>query len=192
MDDKGLLNAQLDRINGWINNCDQKAGIILAFMGAIATIIITSDIVYRAKESLFHPIWDFLLNNANYSFSLRKTIIILLLIIVSILFILTIYQFLQVLKPRTKDKAQNSNSENYIPSDKSLLYFDSICKRSYDEYCENLKTVAYDKELSSQIYINSHICSEKFLHYKNGINLLIWFLVALIVLLSFYLLFPNI
>ena len=39
------LNTRLDRVNGWINNCDQKANILFAFAGALAAVLISSDII---------------------------------------------------------------------------------------------------------------------------------------------------
>lgn len=39
------LNQRLDRVNGWINNCDQKAGILLAFGGAFVAVLLTSDVI---------------------------------------------------------------------------------------------------------------------------------------------------
>ena len=35
--------ASLDRINGWINSCDSKAGTVLALIGVLLTIIFTND-----------------------------------------------------------------------------------------------------------------------------------------------------
>ena len=35
--------ASLDRINGWINSCDSKAGTVLALTGVLLTIIFTND-----------------------------------------------------------------------------------------------------------------------------------------------------
>ena len=46
--------ASLDRINGWINSCDSKAGTVLALTGVLLTIIFTNDGVaemYNDKQS---------------------------------------------------------------------------------------------------------------------------------------------
>lgn len=38
------LNTRLDRVNSWIDNCDQKASILLAFAGALAAVLLTSEL----------------------------------------------------------------------------------------------------------------------------------------------------
>ena len=37
------LKYRLERVVGWVNNCDQKAGILPAIEGVILTIICTSN-----------------------------------------------------------------------------------------------------------------------------------------------------
>lgn len=65
--------ASLDRINGWINSCDSKAGTVLALTGVLLTIIFTNDGVaemYNVLQSIIPPVnflysfiywisWDF-------------------------------------------------------------------------------------------------------------------------------------
>lgn len=34
---KDELTLRLDRVNGWINNCDQKSSILLAIEGVVLT-----------------------------------------------------------------------------------------------------------------------------------------------------------
>lgn len=50
--------ASLDRINGWINSCDSKAGTVLAMTGVLLTIIFTNDGVaemYNVLQSIIPP-----------------------------------------------------------------------------------------------------------------------------------------
>ena len=49
--------ASLDRINGWINSCDSKAGTVLALTGVLLTIIFTNDgmtEIYNVLQILHH------------------------------------------------------------------------------------------------------------------------------------------
>ena len=49
--------ASLDRINGWINSCDSKAGTVLALTGVLLTIIFTNDgmaEMYKVLQNIFH------------------------------------------------------------------------------------------------------------------------------------------
>ena len=54
--------ASLDRINAWINSCDSKAGIVLALVGVLLTIIFTMccKILCRLQISVRSYILDFL------------------------------------------------------------------------------------------------------------------------------------
>ena len=42
---KEELQFTLESVNSWVNNCDQKAGILLAIVGVAITVIMTSDIM---------------------------------------------------------------------------------------------------------------------------------------------------
>ena len=62
------LKSRLDRVNSWINNCDQKASILLAVEGVVLTILCTSDYISLIRQKLISPIisvplkWDELNN----------------------------------------------------------------------------------------------------------------------------------
>lgn len=50
--------ASLDRINAWINSCDSKAGIVLALVGVLLTIIFTNDgmaEMYNVLQNIMPP-----------------------------------------------------------------------------------------------------------------------------------------
>ena len=49
------LNTRLDRVNGWINNCDQKASILLAFVGAMTAVLCTSDLICSGRDAIIKP-----------------------------------------------------------------------------------------------------------------------------------------
>lgn len=51
--------ASLDRINGWINSCDSKAGTVLALTGVLLTIIFTNDgmtEIYNVLQDITPPV----------------------------------------------------------------------------------------------------------------------------------------
>ena len=43
--DKEDLKFTLEEVNSWINNCDQKASILLSVMGVAITLLLTSDFI---------------------------------------------------------------------------------------------------------------------------------------------------
>ena len=54
---KDELTLRLDRVNGWINNCDQKSSILLAIEGVVLTILCTSDYISFIHQQLIFPIF---------------------------------------------------------------------------------------------------------------------------------------
>ena len=53
------LKYRLERVVGWVNNCDQKAGILLAIEGVILTIICTSNNIQLIHNRLIKPIYEY-------------------------------------------------------------------------------------------------------------------------------------
>ena len=80
--------ASLDRINGWINSCDSKAGTVLAMTGVLLTIIFTNDGVaeivqrvaeyYTASKFLYSFIywisWDFCIHAVPWNCAINYNI----------------------------------------------------------------------------------------------------------------------
>ena len=58
--DNESLIKRLEHVNNWINNCDQKAGILLAFMGVLLPLILTADFFVIRLSGLVEPIKSFL------------------------------------------------------------------------------------------------------------------------------------
>ena len=70
------LNQRLDRVNAWINNCDQKAGILLAFCGAFIAVLLTSDVIGKGYRYLVEPFYDYWLYGVYATFSYKKTLLL--------------------------------------------------------------------------------------------------------------------
>ena len=49
------LELSLDRVNAWISNCDQKAGLLLATIGIVLAILFATDFVDVVKSSIIEP-----------------------------------------------------------------------------------------------------------------------------------------
>ena len=49
------LNVRLDRVNRWIENCDQKVYILLAFIGACIAVFVSSSLFLKARNVLVQP-----------------------------------------------------------------------------------------------------------------------------------------
>ena len=51
----------------------------------------------------------------------------------------------------------------------SMLHYQTIAKRTYQEFCKD--EVHMLNDLRTQVYVNSVICTSKFSHYKKGVRL---------------------
>ena len=163
--DKGDLKENLDRVNMWIGNCDQKASIVLALIGVAMTVLCTSDFAYYVRHTLIIPIkkgWP----NICAAWDGWQLAMAILLISVIVLSICSLYQLLFSLRAKTDyDKfKQDGMTQN------SMYHYECVAKRKYSEFCK--EDVEIMNDLRSQVYINSCICTSKFEHYKKGIKLL--------------------
>ena len=156
------LNQRLDRVNGWINNCDQKAGILLAFCGAFVAVLLTSDVIGKGYYYLIEPFYSFWLDGVDATFSLKRTTLFCGILPTIYYGWNMVYNLLLVLKPKTKIKEFNDNSSPI--TNNSKLHFQSIAKKSYREFQAESKVQsesAYLDDLCTQIYCNSRICDDK-------------------------------
>ena len=155
------LQKRLDRVIGWINNCDQKASILLAFVGVAFPLLFSSDFAPRAYKTLFPPFLQFW-KKGEGEFSVMRALCFFL-VLLSIWFVgKSVYCLLKTLSGRislSDFKAQG------LPK-KSLIFFGSISKMEYQEYKKALenpsKDLAIEEDLASQLYVNSKICADKF------------------------------
>lgn len=87
---KDELTLRLDRVNGWINNCDQKSSILLAIEGVVLTILCTSDYITFIHQQLILPIYNYY-KTGNGVFSIINTIQIFILVAMFILIFLSVF-----------------------------------------------------------------------------------------------------
>lgn len=86
------LKYRLERVVGWVNNCDQKAGILLAIEGVILTIICTSNNIQLIHNRLIKPIYEYW-NNDIGCFSIVNTLQIILLGVMSFCIVKSMFFF---------------------------------------------------------------------------------------------------
>lgn len=187
------LNQRLDRVDGWINNCDQKAGILLAFCGAFVAVLLTSDVIGKGYYYLVEPFYSFWLDGVDATFSLKRTTLFCGLLPTIYYGWNMVYNLLLVLKPKTKIKEFNDNSSPI--TNNSKLHFQSIAKKSYREFQTESKLQsesAYLDDLCTQIYCNSRICDDKFENYKKGLDDFTKTLIYCFCEVIIYFIFPQI
>lgn len=153
------LNIIFDRINNWINNCDTKSSIVLSFVGIILGIIFTTDYITKLFE-IYKKIY------------LSTNLVNLLFLLFSIGSIICIIKGIIHLILCIRAKIDINNEYGLITD--SLIYYKSIAVNSnYKEYEEKMDKLNQDtlkKEIISQIYINSKICTKKFKNYNIGLK----------------------
>lgn len=165
--------ASLDRINGWINSCDSKAGTVLALTGVLLTIIFTNDgltAMYNVLQNSIPPV--------NFC-----TVLYLGLLGISALVLG--YGMVRLVLTLVARIDSNVYNEPGMITD-SVLFFGKISNRaSYQIFQSdvlNMKKEDYLKDLLSQIYINSKIANEKHVNYNKGIKWTIIGFIAFIVM----------
>lgn len=179
---KDELTLRLDRVNGWINNCDQKSSILLAIEGVVLTILCTSDYITFIHQQLILPIYNYY-KTGNGVFSIINTIQIFILVVMFILIFLSVFYSLQVIKGTVDIKLFKQSGL----TEKSLLHFTTISNRGFNEFKKDITNQSEESmlnDLCSQVYINSSICDNKFKYHKKSVWCFCSFL-FLLVLITF-------
>ena len=165
--DEDEMERNLDRINMWIGNCDQKASFLLAFLGVAATIFLTSDVVSKIKGILITPFVDYWRNGIG-TFSIYRLLIAVSLVIGSICILASLVHLLFSLMAKTDySKFQQPGMEK-----RSVLFYLHIASMNYSEF-SRAENDRYN-DLRSQAYVNSCICTDKFKHYRKALNLVLF------------------
>lgn len=151
------LKENLERVNFWIVNCDQKASFVLAIIGVGLTVSFSVDTFKEIKTKVVQPIigndtipWL----QISIVFFLMTSFVCILVSLVSLLFSL-------------RAKTDLSKFTQPGMQSKSMLHFESVSKMTYKEYVE--ERTEFINDLRTQVYVNSVICTSKFKHYKRGV-----------------------
>lgn len=162
-DKQERLSQNLDMVNMWIGNCDQKASFLLALVGVVVTVICTSEVFTKVKEIIIAPLVTYLTDKSG-GFSLYRLLIAILFFGGLICLLASIFYLLRCLRAKT-------NTEDYKNPgmvEKSRLFYGSIANMTYEEFCRDDGN--FDNDLQSQIYTNSVICSQKFENYRTALR----------------------
>lgn len=168
------LERNLDRINMWISSCDQKTSFLLALVGAVLTIVFTSDAVKLIKKVLINPFLDYWLNDIGDLDYYRLIIAILLILGLVFCFCSVLYLLLSIYARINYDTLRKSGME-----ESSWIYFGTIAEMTYGEFCRSRDN--HYNDLSSQVYVNSIICTKKYKNYKKGLLMLVFALPMLVI-----------
>ena len=140
------LKENLDRVNMWISNCDQKASFVLATLGVGMTILFTSDLVKYIRKTIIVPFKTYLCDNIQ-NVDWLKCVIVLSLIYVCIGVIITFYQLVNSLRAKTDiNRFVQQGIER-----KSMLHYESVANMTYNVFCTSEVHIIND--LRSQVYI---------------------------------------
>lgn len=176
----------LDRIIGWVENCDSKASIMMALVGVFLSILFTSDLLLSSLQKMVSPISIYLKTGVG-SVDWFITIKLMLFVCMVTCLLVALFYLFSSLSAKT---CSSQTGDNNVRTN-SLIHYGNIKKKSYDEFRTSiLAETETDKldDILSQIYINSKRCQEKFDDYnksirfiKNGIFLFVLFVILLII-----------
>ena len=170
--DKEDMKFTLELVNSWINNCDQKASILLSIIGVAITLMLTSDFIKFLRNYIFEPFVLYISAKGKFQFSLGRFTVFFLLLIAACTLAMACYYLFRAIKANIDYK--KLVDENPSLEKTSRIFFGAISKISYEEFKK--VAIKQEEDLRSQIYVNSKIATEKYNNYNKGLS---WFKVAL-------------
>lgn len=182
--EKDDLKHTFDTVNSWLNNCDQKAGILLTVVGVAITVLVTSDFLKYLRAYIFMPFKDYWEGNHELAFSCERFTFFFLLFLAVLMLILSCYYLFKAISADTDyDKIREENPELVK---KSFVFFRSISEMKYEDFKKD--DVKYKEDLKSQIYVNSKIATQKYRDYNKGLywfKFMLWVSVMLFIAIMF-------
>ena len=171
--DENKLKACLELNNTWIGNSDEKASILLAMIGVVFTIFVTSDAIKVIRSYIALPFKQYWSGANEMVFNFSRFSVFIYLVITAIFSCLSLLNLLNTIRPNID--YDSFCDKNPSMAKKSYLFYGHVANMSYEKY----KTDSFDyvNDLRSQVYVNSYIANEKF---KNYIEALFWFKMSLL------------
>lgn len=169
------LQFTLESVNSWLNNCDQKAGILLTVVGVAITVLVTSDFLKNLRNYIFKPFMDYWTENQVLSFSWSRFTVFVLLCIAAILLLLSCYYLFRAITANINYTKMYQENPGLVKISK--IFYGTISEMTYDDFKKD--DMNYIEDLKSQIYVNSKIAINKFNNYNEG---LFWFKFLLVVI----------
>ncbi len=163
-DIKQYADDTYEQVSSWINNCDSKASILLAWVGVILSIAFTSDTMLNGIGSMTKDVVG-LIKGTGDSCACVSFFILIVLGLSLGFFIDSIRNLLLVLYARLDDSRDQNNP--------SISFYRSIGAKTYDVYkslVENISDDDFVDDKLRQVYDCSKICTKKFNFYNEGIK----------------------
>lgn len=163
--DQEQIERSLDRFNMWIDNCDQKASVLLAIVGVATTLFFTSDAIKMLRSYIFQPIAQAIETPENMVFSSSRFCVLVLFITTAALLLATLLFLIRTIRPNldyVKMQEENPGMEK-----KTILFYKSVADMSYEDY--KTTAVNYLNDLRSQAYTNAKIATAKFTNFQHAI-----------------------
>ena len=151
--DRIVRNTELLGLtNSWIDSADNKVSIFCAVFSIIYGVITFGIETIKSRQALPD--------------GTTRSAVIALIIISALLMATSLSLYLSAIIPKLISAKKKTN--------KVSLFYGDIAKVTFEEFREFEKSLTddrYNKEILSEVYINSKICSAKMKKFKIGVYL---------------------
>lgn len=174
---KDELNQILDRNVAWIENCDNKASIMLGALGVAVSMIFALDYA-TVVLNVLQDKWS--------NVSLGNIVFLILVTSSLCVFLYGGYKLIKTLTP--KIDMENLGSDKKMCSNSNIFFSTIATHSNYTNFLDRLNETNADdylNDISSQIYICAKICDLKFKDYKKGLYFSLGGLLTFISLITF-------
>lgn len=171
----------LDMVNMWIGNVDSKISYSLTFIGVLLGFFLTTSKPIHISQVVNKIIKKInLISSQGIELSLKgvelKDIISAIILVLICIFIFTSIKACIYLYKGIKGRIDPDTYKQDGLVTKSNIFWNSISNQEYIDFYKNvsdLDEVNLFKDISSQIFINSKICTEKFENYNKGVKYIV-------------------